>query len=284
MKMTNADQLKARIKNLATEYEVDPRVLLRIYMMERFLARLSKSPYQDKFILKGGMLISYLIGVDQRTTMDVDATLRNTPLTPETIRTIVSEVINIDDEDGVTFQILRLEEIMHGDEYPGIRIHLNALFDNTVTPVKIDISTGHDITPEPFEKELSLMFAEPIQTLVYPTEMVIAEKLQTVLSRATFNTRMRDFYDLFALRTVLGKSTTKSQDLQRAFEATMASRQTLHLEKEYESTIKALADDQNMKRLWQNYSRTNRWARHLTWDKIVNNVAELLRIVIEQRK
>lgn len=177
MKMTGANQLKARIKNLATQRGVDPRALIRIFMMERFLDRVSQSEYQENFILKGGMLISYLIGVDLRTTMDIDTTMQNTPLSIEATRIFVEKVIAIDADDGVMFSIVSIEEIMDEADYPGLRVSLLAHFDGTSTPVKIDVSTGDRITPSAILTDLQVMFTGPISMLVYPTETVIAEKL-----------------------------------------------------------------------------------------------------------
>lgn len=143
MRMKDANQLKAKIKNVALQKGVDPRVLMRVYMMERFLDRVSHSHYKDNFVLKGGMLISYLVGVNLRTTMDIDTTMQNISLSEDDVRIFISDVVSINIDDGVKFTLQTLDSIMQESDYPGVRASLVADFDGTKTPVKIDISTGH---------------------------------------------------------------------------------------------------------------------------------------------
>ncbi len=268
MKMTSANQLKARVKNLAIQRGVDPRVLLRIYMMERFLDRVSQSEYKDSFVLKGGMLISYLIGVNLRTTMDIDTTMQNTPLSIQAAKDFAQKVTAIDVGDGVSFTISRIEEIMDEADYPGLRISLLAHFDGTSTPVKLDLSTGDTITPEAALTELDVMFADPIPMLVYPTETVIAEKLQTVTVRATFNTRMRDFYDLHALDHLLGDQMDTTQ-LKDAVARTFERRQTAEQLSNWRQVISSLESSEHMVTQWQAYSQRYDWANNLTWESII---------------
>ncbi|MGQ4533361.1 nucleotidyl transferase AbiEii/AbiGii toxin family protein [Dermabacteraceae bacterium P13138] len=277
--MTSAAQLKGRIKNIARERGVDPRVLLRIYMMERFLDRVARSTYQDRFVLKGGMLISYLVGVNLRTTMDIDTTMYDLPLNIAGVQNFIDETLSIDAADGVSFELVRLEEIMEEADYPGIRVHLNALFDGTTTPVKVDISTGHTITPTAVETSLNAMFTPPIPMLVYPTETIIAEKLQTVLSRATFNTRMRDFYDLYALSSACGNQLDPAQ-VQAAFLATMGTRNSMHLIQQAPQIIESVRASTKMRELWKNYSLRYDWAHDLTWDDALASTLSLLQIAL----
>lgn len=275
MKINSAAQLKGWIKNTARERQVDPRVLLRIYMMERFLDRVSRSSYRDRFVLKGGMLISYLVGVNLRTTMDIDTTMYDLPLNINGVQEFIDEVIQIDTGDGVIFTLDRLEEIMEQADYPGIRAHLTAVFDYTTTPVKVDISTGHTITPRAIETSLEAMFAQPIPMLVYPTATIIAEKLHTVLSRATFNTRMRDFYDLYALTQAQGSRLDPAQ-LQAAFRATMQTRRSLALIEQRHTIMASIANSETMRTAWQHFSQRYEWAKALTWDDALSSTQALL--------
>ncbi|QPK81008.1 nucleotidyl transferase AbiEii/AbiGii toxin family protein [Schaalia sp. ZJ405] len=275
MTITSAAQLKGRIKDIARERGIDPRVLLRIYMMERFLDRVSRSTYQDRFILKGGMLISYLVGVNLRTTMDIDTTMYDLPLNLSGVQEFIDETLSIDTGDSVSFVLVRLEEIMEEADYPGIRAHLNAIFDGTTTPVKIDISTGHTITPAAVTTSLEAMFAEPIPMLVYPTATIIAEKLQTVLSRATFNTRMRDFYDLYALTHTFGTHLDPTE-LQAAFLATMETRNSMPLVRQVPGIMNSISASTSMRELWNQYSRRYNWAQDITWEDVLASTQELL--------
>ncbi len=274
MRITSANQLKARIKNLALQRSVDPRVLLRIYMMERFLDRVSQSEYKENFVLKGGMLISYLIGVNLRTTMDIDTTMQNRPVSIQGAKDFTQTVIAINASDGVSFTVSSIDEIMDEADYPGVRISLIGHFDGTNTPVKLDLSTGDAITPEAIQTQLDVMFADPIPMLVYPTETVIAEKLQTVIARATFNTRMRDFYDLHALDSILGNQIDTTQ-LKEAVTRTFERRQTTEQLSNWEQTINSLEVNERMADLWRTYARRYDWANHLTWKDVIIAVRRL---------
>lgn len=199
MKLSPA-QLKGRIKNLAIINHADPRVLIRIYMMERFLERISVSRFRNQFIIKGGILVTSLIGIALRSTMDIDTSIKNLNLSPEDILTDMKEICSIDLHDGVTFQIKQLSQIMDEMEYPGIRITANAYLGQMPIPLKIDVSTGDIITPKEIRYEYKLLLENrSIQLWSYNLETLLAEKLQTILARGTLNTRMRDYYDLYEL-------------------------------------------------------------------------------------
>lgn len=274
MKITSSAQLKAKIKNLAVSRGVDPRVLLRIYMMERFLDRVSHSCYRESFVLKGGMLISYLIGVNLRTTMDIDTTMQNTPLNPDAINAFIEEILAVDVNDGITFNLSSIDEIMDEADYPGLRVALLAQFDGTSTPVKIDISTGDAITPAATLTKLEVMFADPIAILVYPTETVIAEKLQTVVTRSTFNTRMRDFYDLHAL-SELSRSQISQSTLESAITATFLQRKSTTQLGQWREVLQAIESDDHMATLWQAYRSRYDWATSLGWHEVITAARSL---------
>ena len=193
----SAAQARGRIKNIAAKNGADPRVLMRIYMMERFLERVSLSAYKDNFIIKGGMLITSLVGISMRSTMDIDTTVKGQDVSLENAQRIVKEIADIQIDDGVSFVIKDVETIMDEMEYPGIRLHLDSLCGGLKTPIKIDISTGDVITPRAIDYHYKLMLEEKYISLwSYNLETVIAEKLQTILARDDANTRMRDFYDV----------------------------------------------------------------------------------------
>lgn len=201
------EQVKGRIKNIARQNNADARILLRIYMMERFLERVANSRYKDNFIIKGGILVTAMVGVAMRSTMDIDTSIQNQNLSAEDASKIIAEIKNIDLGDGVTFEIKDVVKIMDEMEYPGIRFAMNAIMGNLVTPIKIDISTGDIITPRAVEYRYKLLLDNRFIILwSYNIETILVEKLQTVLARGVLNTRMRDFYDIHILLSLYEKS------------------------------------------------------------------------------
>ena len=205
MPLTSA-QLKGRIKSLASKNNADARNLLRIYAMERFLERLSVSKYHDNFVIKGGILVTAMVGISQRSTMDIDTSIRNENLSAEDARKIISEIIDIDLGDEMTFSIKAVENIMDEMEYPGIRVLLDSQMEKMIIPLKIDISTGDVITPRAMEFSYHLMLENrSISLWSYNLETILAEKFQTILARGVLNTRMRDFYDVRVLLQLYGK-------------------------------------------------------------------------------
>ena len=194
------EQIKGRIRNIAKDNKADARVLIRIYMMERFLERVANSPYAEKFVIKGGILVTSMVGVSLRSTMDIDTTVRNINLSEKDVLRIVKEICDIDMDDDISFVIKEISDIMDDMEYPGIRVSLDAALGKMITPIKIDISTGDVITPGAIEYEYKLMLEDrTIQLWSYNLETILAEKMQTILSRGILNTRMRDFYDIYTL-------------------------------------------------------------------------------------
>ena len=182
------EQIKERIKNIAKDNNADARILLRIHMMERLLERISVSNYRNNFLIKGGLLVTALVGVSLRSTMDIDTSLKNFNLSENDAKRIITEIKDIDIGDGVTFEIKDSLNIMDEMEYPGIRITMNAIMGKLVTPIKIDISTGDIVTPHPIEYRYKLLLEDRyINLQSYNLETVLAEKIQTVLARGVLN-------------------------------------------------------------------------------------------------
>ena len=195
-----ATAVKAKIKNKAGSNSDKSQIILRIYLMERFLERISLSQYRDNFVLKGGLLVSSLVGVDMRSTMDVDTTVKSLPLNKLSAQKILEEIIAIKLEDGVAFRITKVQDIMEGHEYGGIRFMMECMIDKLKQIIKIDISTGDEITPRAIAYSLPLIIEDrTINLWAYNLETLLAEKLETVMVRAEANTRMRDFYDIHVL-------------------------------------------------------------------------------------
>lgn len=245
-----ARQLKDLVRNLSKEKSADAQVLMRNYIMERFLERISLSEYRDKLILKGGMLVAAMVGLDVRSTMDMDATMKGTNVAVEDVEKMIRSIVTVSIEDGVDFQIISISEIMDEAEYPGIRVSMTTLFEGVVTPLKIDISTGDVITPREVRYRFKLMLEErTIDVLAYNLETVLAEKLETIITRAVINIRMRDFYDVYILQQLYGKTLEQTM-LQDALWATARKRGTEQHLTEAGEVIDEVENSLAMQRLW----------------------------------
>ena len=248
-----ARQLKDLIRNLSREKSADAQILMRNYMMERFLERISLSEYRDKFILKGGMLVAAMVGLDARSTMDLDATIKGANVNVEDIENLISSIVTVPIDDGVKFQLKSISEIMDEAEYPGIRVSMSTTFDGVVTPLKIDISTGDAITPREVRYSFKLMLEDrSIDIWAYNLETVLAEKLETIITRATTNTRMRDFYDIYILEQLHG-TTLNPKILHDALLATAHKRGSEKYLNQAEEVFDEVENDSVMQKLWEAY-------------------------------
>lgn len=239
-------QIKGRIKNIAKDNHSDPIILLRIYMMERFLERLANSRYNHCFIVKGGILVTSMIGISLRSTMDIDTTIRNFDLNQTQVLEIIDEIRNIPLDDHIVFTVKNTSEIMENMEYPGIRIHMDAKLENMTVPIKLDISTGDVITLNEIKYTYPLLLENrSIQLWSYNLETILAEKIETILSRGVLNTRMRDFYDVRMLYDQYKVSICFS-DLALAFEKTCRKRNTLYLFSEWQDILSEIEKDDSL--------------------------------------
>ena len=274
------EQIKGRIKNVAKQNNADARVLLRIYMMERILERVANSRYADDFIIKGGILVTSMVGVSMRSTMDIDTSIRNWNLTEEEARQVIEEVIAVDMADDVDFIVKNVSNIMDDMEYPGIRISLDASIGQMSAPLKIDISTGDVITPKAISYEYKLMLEDrSINLWSYNLETILAEKLQTVLARGVLNTRMRDYYDIYTLTKIYKKSIDRSV-LRDAFKATCKKRDSLGLIHEGKNIITIVADDNTLSEQWKAYKAKYSYAVDISYDKVIKSIVELYKLAV----
>ena len=270
-------QIKGIIKNVAKQNGTDPISLLRIYMMERFLDRISQSKYKDDFIVKGGILVTSMIGVSMRTTMDIDTTIRNFNLTKEETTRIVNEIKDIKLDDHIEFILNDVSDIMDNMEYPGIRIHMDAKLENLIVPIKIDISTGDVITPREIKYEYPLLLEErSIQLWSYNLETILAEKIQTILSRSTLNTRMRDFYDVTTLFNRY-KDSINYENLASAFNKTCIKRESLSLLDEANDILDSIESDSNLQNLWNSYCKKQKYANHIEFSTNLETIEYLIK-------
>lgn len=270
------EQIKGRIKSVAKQNNADARTLMRIYMMERFLERLAQSEYRDNFIIKGGILVTAMIGVAHRSTMDIDTSMKNLNLSAEDALRVVNQVKDIDLDDGVFFEVKDVSNIMDEMEYPGIRVTMNANVGRLITPLKIDISTGDVITPRAIEFNYDLLLEDrSISLWSYNLETILAEKLQTVLARGILNTRMRDFYDIRMLLDTYEDKVNKAV-LKDAFAATCKKRGTDHLQEQAEEIIKIIEADEQLQVLWRAYQKKYSYAAEIDYASVISGVRKLM--------
>ena len=278
--MKSATAVKAKIKNKAGGSSDKSQIMLRIYLMERLLERVSLSKYRDNFVLKGGLLVSSLVGVDMRSTMDVDTTVKSLPMNKKSVQKILEEIMAIEVEDGVSFRISKVQDIMEGHEYEGLRFMIECSMDRLKQTIKIDISTGDEITPGAIEYKLPLIIEDrTIELWAYNLETLLAEKLETIMVRAEANTRMRDFYDIHVLLEQ-DAVTIYRDTMKAAFYATCNKRGSIELIGTIDDVINKITDDETMRQLWNNYRKTNYYVGSLEWEEVIGS-ARKLRIMIE---
>ena len=267
-------QLKDKVRNMARGDSAKAQLLIRNYGMERFLERVSLSEHRDNFILKGGMLVSALVGLENRATMDIDTSIRNMPLDTIAAKAMVEEIIAVPVDDNIRFEINDFGTIMDDAEYSGVRISLNAFLDATRIPLKIDISTGDAITPAAVNYQYKLMFEERYIILwAYNLETVLAEKIETVLSRSVLNTRLRDFYDLYVLQDT-GLEIDKAT-LAAALTATARKRGSEQALALYERTLNEIRISPLMREQWERYQGKNNYAESIVWDDVISDIRAL---------
>ncbi len=274
--MKNAMQLKAVVKNIAKEKKISAQLVLQNYMLERFLERVSVSEYRNNFIIKGGFLIASMVGLNSRATMDMDATIKRYPVSEETIQKMVEEIIKINLEDEITFTFKSIGEIREGDEYTGYRVALSANYPPMSVPLKLDITTGDKITPREVEYEYKLMMEDrSICVLAYNMVTILAEKLETVISRGDQNTRPRDFYDIYIL-TKLQVENIDLETLAFALDATTRKRESSSVVKQYHKIMETVRNSEIMNRQWQNYQKDFDYAAGIEFRETCDAVVRIM--------
>ena len=266
--MSNAMSLKAKIRNIAKQKNIPAQVVLQNYMFERLLVRLSASEYKDKFVLKGGMLVAAIVGLENRATMDLDTTLKNLPLTPEAIRFALEDICRMPFEEDVTFEIGTISPIREDDLYGGYRVMLHARFDTLLTPLSIDVSTGDAITPHAVQYNFSEIFDDEksYQLWAYNIETVLAEKVETILRRGVFNTRPRDFYDAYIL------TTTQKFDkavFREALRATANHRGTAQQIADVPAILHNIEESPQLQAMWSKYRKQFAYATDIGYSQIL---------------
>jgi predicted nucleotidyltransferase component of viral defense system len=275
-------KLIARIRDLSKRTGVEAEILLRSFMLERLLERISVSKYKQNFLLKGGMLVAAMVGINSRSTMDMDATITGQTLTASELTAIFAEILNVPMDDGVRLSFLGIEEIREEADYPGYRVSIGAVLDKTRQILKVDITTGDSVTPKGIEYKFKLMLENrAINIMAYNVETVLAEKFQTMISRGVTNTRMRDFCDVY----ILTANKQFDPDIFRAaLDKTAEKRGTVEQLKDTNEIITNIKKDPILKNLWQRYSKNYRFAANLTWAMVIGAVKTLKALVEGNKK
>lgn len=280
MNFSNAAKLKAAIKKISVESGVTAQGVLQKYVLERFLRRLAKSDYRGNFILKGGFLTSSLVGVANRTTMDIDTTATGFNVDQTSLKKILLSICSVDLQDGFTFSFDRIEDIRENDAYPGLRAYMQASFAPMTVPFYVDVTVGDAITPKPVLQLFWSMFDDgDYELLAYNLETLLAEKLDTMLARGVLNTRSRDFYDIDLLWNRYKKTIDKNV-LARALHNTMYNRNNSKLLDKFEEIMDEIKSDNKMKQRWKSYQREYSFATGKAFSEVCDSVLDVLKVAL----
>lgn len=276
--MSNSAQaVKDKLKNISKDKNVDFNSVMRFYMYDRFIERLSKSKYKDNFILKGGFYLSKLFGLDNRSTMDIDTAIRKTKFTEDNVIKIITEIINIDINDNVKFEIEKREFIRDEDEYGGLRITINFMLENMKDSFHIDIATGDPIHPGPDDyKYESLIGNEVYKVWSYNLETVLAEKIETILGKLEISSRMKDYYDIYLIHKFKFNKINKTK-FRGAVEKTFKKR---NFNTDLITSLKVVKDSKILKDKWTSYSRKNSYAKNIEFDETIKCLEDFIEILI----
>lgn len=276
MKFTSPKQLKDWLKNKELSEGIPSNTLLNYYMMERLLERISVSKYNDNFIFKGGFLISSMIGINLRSTLDMDATLKGIPISEEKIIEIINDIILIELDDNISWNIINIKSIHSSGKYEDFRITIEAKFFNIKEFLKIDLTTGDVVIPKEIEYSYNLMFEErSIDIRAYHLYTILAEKVETVLSRNISNTRARDFYDIYVL-THLKKENIDKDKFIIVLKEKCIERNTVVYLKSYKKYIDLISNSSELKEVWKNYQNKNKYAEEINWTEVIKSLKYLL--------
>lgn len=278
----NKDSLKAKVANLSKNNNISNKYIIQEFMFEALLKRISASKYKEKFIIKGGFLLSSIFGVNLRSTMDLDTTIKGIPLTRKSLEKIINEIITINIGDNINFKLENIKDIRLEDEYSGYNVNLKAEFDGLKTNLMIDVTTGDVITYSETEYQYKTIFDnETINIMTYNYETIIAEKLESILSRNIENTRMKDYYDLYMFVNFKWNDIDK-KELLEAIKQTSIKRKTEDYILNAYKYIELIEDDNKLKQLWKSYTLIYSYANDISFDdtiKAIKTICKVLELV-----
>ena len=259
--MKTSEQIKGAIRNISKKTGVNPNSLLQMCLFEGILEKLSKSKYSENFILKGGLLISSLIGVDMRSTIDMDTTLRGIPLNEVSITKILNEILVIKIDADIEYKLIKLSPIRQEDVYEDFCASISCIFGKINATLNIDITTGDVITPREMNYSYSKILEEgTIPIMTYTIETILAEKFETISSRNITTTRARDFYDLYMIYSIYKDKIDKGI-LRKAIERTSKYRGSFETALQYKEIVELFRESETPKKLWKKYTQNNPYAK-----------------------
>jgi len=273
-----SEKLKGKIKSFSEKNNLKAQEVLQMYFFERFLTRLEKSKYRANFIIKGGFLISSIIGIQNRTTMDIDTTIKGLPVKEEIIKEIILEILNIEVNDEIEFVLGKIENIREISEYESYRLHLTANFEKIKNPLKIDITTGDVIIPSEIEYSYETIFKEKLNILVYSLETLIAEKYETIIKRNITTTRLRDFYDIYMIFK-LKNDKIDVNNLKQAIWETAKNRNSMEEILESKEILEDVKNDEYLNKQWNIYKKENKYVDNIQFSeilKLLNKIADIV--------
>jgi len=263
MRFTSATQLKDWIRNMSTKTGTPINVLQKTYFMERFLERISRSLYRDNMILKGGFLIASMIGVDKRSTMDMDATAIGLPLSHSRVNEVINDIIAIDVDDGVSFVINKISSIREAGDHDDFRISLKARFHTINVFLKFDVTVGDKVIPREVEYQYKLLFEDrTIPVMAYNLYTILAEKIETIISRNVSNSRARDFYDVYILLS-LNRKTLSRDELLLAIQTKAEERESLAFINNYANHLEEINLSPEIANIWNRYAKDFSYANNI---------------------
>lgn len=275
-----SEKLKGKIKSFSEKNNLKAQEVLQMYFFERFLTRLEKSRYRVNFIIKGGFLISSIIGIQNRTTMDIDTTIKGLPVKEEIIKEIILKILSIEVNDGIEFVLGKIENIREISEYENYRLHLTANFEKIKNPLKIDITTGDVIIPSEIEYSYETIFKEKLNILVYSLETLIAEKYETIIKRNITTTRLRDFYDIYMIFK-LKNDKIDVNNLKQAIWETAKNRNSTEEILESKEILEDIKNDEYLNKQWNIYKNENKYVDNIQFSEILELLNKISDIVQE---
>ena len=279
----NRDSLKAKVSNLSNKTNIPNKYLIQNFMFEALLKRISKSKYKDKFIIKGGLLLSSIFGVNLRSTMDLDTTIKGLLLDRETITKVINDIISIEIGDNIKLEIENIKDIREEELYSGFNVNLKAEFDGLKTNLMIDITTGDVITYKEVEFKYNTLFDnEIINIMTYNYETILAEKFESIISRNIDNTRMKDYYDLYMFVNLKWHDINKDT-LRKAIINTAKNRETLKYIDDASKYIELISEDSRLKSLWNSYKSNYDYAKDIEFIDTINAIKVISEVVVPAR-
>ena len=275
--MVDITDIKRLVKEIENKYDLNYYEILQRYMFERVLERISVSKYQDNFILKGGLLLSAMFGIDNRMTKDMDATINGIDVSKDKMLKVLNEILSINLNDGVKFDVIDITDIREDNEYGGNKYHIVGKLQSLKVNLEIDISTGDKVTPKELKYKYPLIFeGRTIMISSYNIETILVEKIETILRRGTFNSRMKDFYDIYYFLTKLRKD-IDINILKHAVDNTFTKRDSFEYLNDYEKIIDSIIGNERIEKLWNIYSNKYKYAKGIDINEILNLLKDIIK-------